>query len=1013
MARISEEAIERIKREVSVADLARQRGVQLRGHGENLIGLCPFHDDHEPSLVITPAKNLWNCLGACQKGGDVIRWVEIAERVPFRRAVEILHGGFPLAAPLSAPAASCPVSPSMNDRELLAAVVGYYQARLNTTDAPEAVRYLERRGIWSEEAVAHFSIGFSDRSIGGLLPNPDLKPGKEIRARLAEVGIYRADTGREHFNGCMVFPVVGRGGEVLEIYGRKIRDDMRHRVGSHLYLPGPHRGIWNGEVLTESKEIILCESIIDALTFWLHGFRNVVPAFGVNGFTEEMFEAMRACGTTRVLIAYDRDEAGDAAAAKLAVRLGAASMACYRVLFPRMMDANDYAKKVQPAAQSLGVLLRSAEWMSGPRVGVVAMPEAPAGEPVVVAPAAPTLRRAEQEQTLGIDAPDIDVLSLAAELPVLPAPPVSVNAPANLASIDITCGDRNYRIRGLDKSLSYAQMKVLVRVSHAERVFVDQVDLVSARQRAQFVKQSAIDLGTKEEIVKNDLAAVYRELEVLQEKLISETLEPKEKGRPPMSEDDLEEAMTLLRAPDLLQRVLSDYERCGVVGERTNKLVAFIAAVSRLLDDPLAIIIQSSSAAGKTKLMDAVLDFIPEEERIRYSAMTGQSLFYFEATSLKHKILAVSEEEGAERASYALKLLQSEGQLTIASTGKDPQSGRLVTNEYHVEGPVMIFLTTTSVEIDEELLNRCIVLSVDEERAQTRAIHQLQRRAETLDGLLARHDRTKILRLHRNAQRLLRPVRVVNNYAPRLTFLDGRTRTRRDHMKYLTLIRTIALLHQHQRQRKSVMHRGERIEYIEVTPADIEMANDLAHEVLGRSLDELAPQTRRMLGLLDGLVASECARLAVQRADYRFTNRRIRELTGWTDFQVRTHLHKLIAFEYVLVHRGGRGQSFVYELLYDGQGKAGRPFLPGLIDVATLTNHEGPQANPEHLNGENEQGTSPQRAPIEVGASVAEIAGKSSESGELRRARVYTLKSAHLDRAPQPAPRRVVEGRDA
>jgi hypothetical protein len=304
----------------------------------------------------------------------------------------------------------------------------------------------------------------------------------------------------------------------------------------------------------------------------------------------------------------------------------------------------------------------------------------------------------------------------------------------------------------------------------------------------------------------------------------------------------------------------------------------------------------------------------------------------------------------------------------------------------------MIFLTTTSVEIDEELLNRCIVLSVDEERAQTRAIHELQRRAETLSGLLARHDRMKILRLHRNAQRLLKPVRVVNNYAPRLTFLDGRTRTRRDHMKYLTLIRTIALLHQHQRERKSVLHRGERIEYIEVTPADVAMANELAHEVLGRSLDELAPQTRRMLDLVESLVRSECARFAIHRSDYRFTNRRIRELTGWTDFQVRTHLHKLIAFEYVLAHRGSRGQSFVYELLYDGQGRDGRPFLPGLIDVATLSN-EGPKSNNEHRNGDNEQGTSPQRAPVEVEASIDTNGGKPSKPMGLREARVYTLKN--------------------
>ena len=88
---------------------------------------------------------------------------------------------------------------------------------------------------------------------------------------------------------------------------------------------------------------------------------------------------------------------------------------------------------------------------------------------------------------------------------------------------------------------------------------------------------------------------------------------------------------------------------------------------------------------------------MPEEEREKYSALTGMSLFYFtEGKSLRHKILAVVEEEGAERASYALKLLQSEGELSIASTGKDPQTGRLVTQEYRVEGPVMIFLTTTA-----------------------------------------------------------------------------------------------------------------------------------------------------------------------------------------------------------------------------------------------------------------------------------------------------------------------------
>src|SRR5690606_33865060 len=136
--------------------------------------------------------------------------------------------------------------------------------------------------------------------------------------------------------------------------------------------------------------------------------------------------------------------------------------------------------------------------------------------------------------------------------------------------------------------------------------------------------------------------------------------------------------------------------------------------------------------AGKSSLMDAVLRMIPEEERQAYSAMTGQSLFYMGETNLSHKILAIAEEEGAERASYALKLLQSEGELTIASTGKDPATGRLVTQECRVEGPVMIFLTTTALEVDEEFLNRCLVLTVDETREQTEAIHARQRRAQTI-----------------------------------------------------------------------------------------------------------------------------------------------------------------------------------------------------------------------------------------------------------------------------------------
>ncbi|MGH9223350.1 MAG: DNA primase, partial [Acidimicrobiales bacterium] len=295
---------------------------------------------------------------------------------------------------------------------------------------------------------------------------------------------------------------------------------------------------------------------------------------------------------------------------------------------------------------------------------------------------------------------------------------------------------------------------------------------------------------------------------------------------------------------------------------------------------------------------------------------------------------------------YALKLLQSEGELSIASTGKDPATGRLRTHTYRVAGPVAILTTTTSAEVDEELLNRCVVLTVDEDRAQTRAIHHRQRHAQTIEGLLARREREALVKLHRDAQRLLKPVLVANPFAPRLGFADERTRTRRDHVKYLSLIRAIALLHQHQRPRRSVTHAGRELAYIEATAADVALANRLAAEALGRSLDELAPQTRRLLEALDAMVAAVAAERGMERAEVRFSRRDVRERLGWGDTQLKVHLARLVELELVAAQRGGRGQSFVYELAWDGAGRDGRPFLTGLIDPAAL-DCDGGRSGPE------------------------------------------------------------------
>jgi len=938
MARIPTEEIDRLKREVSLERLVAAHGVELKKHGvADLIGLCPFHDDKGPSLVVSPKKNLWHCLGACQAGGSVIDWVMKVRGVSFRHAVEVLRGDVPPAAVAQARAplavAAPIVVPDAEDRELLAQVVGYYHRTLK--QSPEALAYLEERGIRSQEAIERFQLGFANRTLNYLLPPNGTKAGFDARERLQRLGVLR-ETGHEHFNGSLVVPIFGAAGEVLGMYGRKITPNLRKGTPLHLYLPGPHHGVFNLDALQATKTVILCEALIDALTFWCAGYRNVTSSYGIEGFAAEHLQAFKAHGTETVLIAYDRDEAGDRAAAALAEKLLAAGLTCFRIQFPKGMDANEYALKVTPAEKSLGVLVRNAVWLGkgqAPPVDLQAATRAvealaaavaavPAPEPPALAPEA---------------APAPPTPSVVVEPPFLAAKeePPDQPGPAGEEELRFDFGERRYRVRGLQKNLSHDALRVNLLASRGERVHVDTLDLYSSRQRLAFLKQAALELESHEDTLKRDLGQLLLKLEALQDQLIRQALEPKTR-EVKLSDDEQAQALELLRDPRLLERILHDFAACGVVGEEQNKLLGYLAAVSRKLEEPLAVIIQSSSAAGKTSLMEAILAFMPEEERVKYSAMTGQSLFYMGETDLKHKILAIVEEQGAERASYALKLLQSEGELTIASTGKDPQTGRLVTHEYRVEGPVMIFLTTTAVEIDDELLNRCLVLTVDEDREQTRAIHRLQREKQTLEGLLARRARPGLLKVHQDAQRLLKPILVANPYARHLTFMDDRTRTRRDHVKYLTLIRAIALLHQYQRPIRSVEHQGAVVPYVDVTLDDIAVANRVAHQVLGRSLDELAPQTRRLLDGLDAMVTAACKAGQLERHEYRFNRRQVRDALGWSYDQVRVHLDRLVQLEYVLVHQGGRGQSFEYELLYDGQGRDGQPFMTGLIDVEAL-----------------------------------------------------------------------------
>ncbi len=921
MARVPDAEIERLKAGVPLAGLAEAAGVELARTGADLTGRCPFHADDTPSLVISPGKNLWHCLGACQAGGSVIDWVMRAQGVSFRHAVELLRDS---PAAVSAAGAgpkrstvrklASPVERTAADHELLGQVADYYHRVLK--ESPDALGYLARRRIDHPEALEAFRLGYADRTLGLRLPGKRRRDGAEIRGRLEALGIFRA-SGHEHLAGSLVIPVLDEAGNVAEAYGRKVRDDLRAGTPRHLYLPGPHRGVWNLPAVAASDEIIVAESLIDALSFWCAGFRHVTACYGAGGFTPDHERAFAEHGVRRVLIAFDRDGAGDKAARELAADLAARGVECFRVGFPAGADANDVAVASKDPAGALGRAIRSAAWMgSGP--GPARRRNAPLPEPAP--PPAPV------------------PFSAAAPAPPTAADPVAVSpSPVEVAADEPAVsggeaswrfGQRAWRVRGLDKAASFEALRVNVMCSAPDgqggvRFHVDTIDLYSARARAAFIAAAAAELGAGPDVIKKDLGRVLLGCEQLADLAVSAAQAPRE-GPPPMSDRDRAAALALLRDPDLPGRITADFARAGMAGEEANFLLGYLAAISRKLPRPLAVIVQSTSAAGKSALMDAVLGFVPPEDRVRFSAMTGQC--YMGEADLAHKVLAVAEEEGAERAAYALKLLQSDGELSIASTGKDPATGRLVTSVYTVTGPAAIFLTTTATDVDEELLNRCLVLTVDEGREQTRAIHERQRAAQTLDGLLAGAEAEGVRRLHQDAQRLLEPLAVVNPHARELGFADGTVRARRDHVKYLTLIAAITLLHQHQRPVKTATRGESVIRYVETTPADIALADKLAAGVLGPSLDELPPGTRRLLDALHGYVTARSRAEGTDPGLIRFTRRQLREALPFGDTQLKVHLARLADYELIVSHRTGAG-GFSYELAWQPEDAGDTPTI--------------------------------------------------------------------------------------
>jgi hypothetical protein len=449
----------------------------------------------------------------------------------------------------------------------------------------------------------------------------------------------------------------------------------------------------------------------------------------------------------------------------------------------------------------------------------------------------------------------------------------------------------------------------------ASQVHLDTLDLYHARSRTAFARTAACLLGEDPTILEDQVGQVVA--------LSERFLRDREKPAPAvvLSESDQQEATQLLRDPRYPECVADDLTALGYVGERENKLIAYLASISRKLEDPLSVLVVSRSAAGKSTLSEAIAALAPSEDVLRFTRLTAQTLYYQKPDSLRHKMVVVEEEKGVQDAAYALRVLQSAKHLSLSTA-----AGKGEARRREVRGPVSLFVTTTRTDLDEETAGRFLTLSVDESKEQTRAILAAQREAEARPPA----ERERLLGRHRNAQRLLASLPVVNPYAPELAFPDDRLSARRDHRKYLALIRAVAFARQHQREVKEGV--------ILVTTQDIGLANRLAHHALGHSLYDLTPPSRRLLLEIRDWLSQRGKKEGQGPEEVRFSQRELREHVGWKKTQLAEHLRELHEAEYLLAVAGGsQGRRTLYRLDWDGSGLDGERFYGGLVDVQKLS----------------------------------------------------------------------------
>lgn len=762
---------------------------------------CLFHEDDKPSCRIYPETNTFHCFG-CNATGDQIDFImkkdDISKHEAILKAQDFI--GLPTEPkpkPQSKPEPK-PELPQEQKATILTEAFKHFARSLNAKPK-KAIEYLESRKIDYKK----LSIGYD----AGTLHKVNGTTGEQKQLYL-QAGLLKPDKfGRENnyytrFNGCIIFPLLDKSGNITSLYGR-------HTEQGHHYLEGDHKGLYPNYPKTETTRLILTEAIIDAATLLqlpeiTKGF-TILALYGTNGFTDEHKQAIAGLKELKeVVLFFDGDEAGTEATKAIATELKQINekLQISAVDTPEGEDVNSLAQGHENEIFT-HLLENRKPFLFSTENGSVEK-EKPFTRPI----------------TSG-----------------LKVTPDYLLYETDHLTITLWGGIEIHTVNRLRATL-HIQLK-----ANEYNSFRDTADLYSHSQTDRLIKQASEKLEISTSITNEAITGLTKELETYRQRKREEKRQNEEsKERQSVdrfSREQMQRASDFMRSSELTKRTYQLFNNLGMIGQQDNATLLFFIFLTRFFKNPLHAIVMGSSGSGKTHLLQGVSGTVPKQHINVTTSLSENTLYYTPKDFLKNKILLQEDLDGAYNALLPLRELMSNQEISRFSTKTNSRTGDSKQVYLHVEGPVCVAGATTKDKVYEDNANRSFLIQIEENPKHEAEVLEYQ--GKVAAGLIDFKKYEQNINLLKACQLLIEPMEVLIPFAPKLELPPHVFKKMRTKNHYLTLIKAVTLWNQ-KRRRTTTDNEGNK--YLISTLEDVQWANFLCKDNLLRKSDELGGKAR-------------------------------------------------------------------------------------------------------------------------------------------------------------------------